>query len=354
MRPGRPFSPVSVSVPFLRATPSDGIGTELISAHATTQNKDNDDGSATTTTTTTGKHVRALMATVALASTCLLFSVPESFAATPTTTTTTTTTTPPTPSAGVVSSNNYRCPKLVASQTLGIQNVVRQSTKIPRPSALGSSEAAALYCPMKASDSYDDASEDAYRYSVRGLIYLPSGNNREDREDSNRSDGTQQQKQQQQQLSSALSTSSESSLVVTVRSSRDPSSSILLMGARIPMAQIESFPVSFVLSSGNFLMADTAWERSILDASDALSVTARVVCDKTSSNGGGSGNGSGNDSGCPSQELEGIGIARTLLVPNIGGDGGDDNDNDNDFRKVRGAASIRLGRATAPDPLYTW
>mmetsp|Transcript_825 Transcript_825/g.1886 ORF Transcript_825/g.1886 Transcript_825/m.1886 type:complete len:396 (+) Transcript_825:47-1234(+) len=272
----------------------------------------------------------------------LLLPVPSSYAATSTTATSTTT---------VEGYGSYNCPQFFASQTLGIQNVLREPTVRSPPSASAAasrssktgstaktvvspqtttstalwSSSSYSYCPTSRDEANEYGSDGEDNYSVRGLIYLPSNNEKD-------------KNSKEEYSSSSLS----SSLVVTVRSSENPSSSILLMGAKIPMEQIESFPISFALSSkspnNNFLMKDRDWEQSILDASNELYVTAKICSSSSSSS-----------SECKSPVFQGSGISRKLLVPNnkFGAD-------EDDFRTVRGAASIRLSETSTPDTLYTW
>ncbi|VEU41035.1 unnamed protein product [Pseudo-nitzschia multistriata] len=227
--------------------------------------------------------------------------------------------------------SSYNCPKYFESQTLGIQNVVRQPPASSPPAALLSnargntsktSGSLSSYCPAS-QDGGKEYNRDEEEYSVRGLIYLPSNNRMGSSMDNGKS------RNQQNPASS--------SLIVTVRTSENPSSSIPLMGARIPLAQIESFPISFVLSesSNNFLMADRSWERSVLDASNDLYVTAKICLDDGAR-------------GDPPL-FEGSGISRKILVPS----GLSENEEDG-FRAVRGAASIRMAGASVPDALYTW
>ena len=282
--------------------------------------------------------------TFALGVACfLLLPVPSSYAATTSTLTTTT-----------EDYGSYNCPQFFASQTLGIQNVLRQplspsTTVTSPPSALAAvsrssksrstsknavspqttttigSSSYYSYCPTSRDGANENGGDGEDNYSVRGLIYLPSNNDKGNKSKEGHS-------------------SSLSSLIITVRSSENPSSSIPLMGAKIPMPQIESFPISFALSSkspnNNFLMKDRDWEQSIFDASNELYVTAKI-CSTSSS--------ISSSSGCKSPVFQGSGISRKLLVPNnkFGAD-------EDDFRTVRGAASIRLSEASTPDTLYTW
>lgn len=248
--------------------------------------------------TTKTRNFANVVSAFAIASS-VFFSSPPSIAATTT---------------GVQDYSKYNCPQFYASQSLGIQSVVSAPYQaLPTsPSSLGKVCSAARDGTTPNGSEYEDLS------AVRGLIYLPSKNMKDiiAKQDQGRA-------------------KESSSLIITVRSSEDTSSSVAFLGAKIPLSEIEFFPVSVTLSraSNNFLMADQDWEQSILDASDNLYMTAKI-CDSRN---------------CGSPILEGRGIARKLLVPN-----NKFGENEDDFRTIRGAASIRLGDASTPDAIYTW
>lgn len=294
--------------------------------------------------------------------------------------------------------NGYGCPLSFASQSLGIQNVVLKESqrsvvteqpgatakrasavananakpspilfsgaKPPRVPGQAGGERAPL-CPVEAAEN--GGNDEAY--TIRGLVYLPSNNNKNGNSNNNNADTNSlppggQTKNESRGRPNAQNSSSNnrgnnnnyyyydddaSSLILTVSSSENPSSSIALMGARIPTRQIRSFPVSFALSrsSGNFLMVDESWEESILGATNDLYVTATICSpgpDEAAMPRSANGCGIGDH-----VVFQGRGTSRKLLVPNnrFGAD-------EDDFRTVRGAASIRMSRASTPDTLFTW
>ena len=161
-------------------------------------------------------------------------------------------------------------------------------------------------------------------------------------------------------------------LFITVRKQSASSLSInnlpILAGAKIPLSQIQSFPITFAIGKSNLLFfpdndyssneslsTQKQKQQQIWDAfirpSD-LEVMAKI-CPATSS--------INNDMEiCTNSDAKflGRGISKRLLLP-VGLFDDEDHDDDDDASAtttptIRASASIRLVRSSVPDRLFTW
>ena len=171
-----------------------------------------------------------------------------------------------------------------------------------------------------------------------------------------------------------------SSWIITVSTVTNPSS--ILAGSQIPMSQIHDFPISFSLFKSNLVVGNAAppasstgattaaatkavedsssrsssssipmsqeeqlWDTLILYYPKDLYVTAKI-CPKTTGS-----------IICTNEDAlyQGIGYSKLLFLPSPTSSlGSDENDDIDEFKLVRSAASIRLSQISTPDPLTTW
>ena len=233
---------------------------------------------------------------------------------------------PTTPAANL----EFKCPQSFSSQPLGIQSVVgiQQESPLQEQKADKTRKTSNSNFCMATSVSNNDN----FEYSIQGLIYLPSSSI------SSTSLRTTSIVNQKNRLPLF---ESDDYLMIEISTADKPST--VLAGAKIPMQQIQSFPISFSISKDNLITLpieddqkelEESWDNTVLYYRSDLYVTAKV-CPSSAV--------------CTSEDtkLQGRGFSKLLLLPGY-------SDNEEEFALRRAAASIRLSQSSKPDILFTW
>jgi hypothetical protein len=209
----------------------------------------------------------------------------------------------PQPSAAV----DLHCPQSFATQSLGIQNIIVAQKKTYVADSI-----------MQYTDSKNAGASNEVicrnlsagtELGINGLIFLPSPT--------------------VSRSGSLVEIPKDYSMVITVSSADDKSR--MIAGAKVPLSQIEGFPISFTLGKDNLVTDDG---QDFVEKSDSDIFVTVKVCP------------SSDDLPCMNSDalFQGIGISKMLLLP-----AGDDTD-----MKVRAATSIRLSKSSVPDILTSW
>jgi hypothetical protein len=263
--------------------------------------------------------------------------------------------------AGCFAFDDLPCPEYFATQSLGIQNVAALR------STIDANEDSSSYTTRRGSSSRrpasgrnnvhgvckqeakSDLSEEASTTeTVQGTIYLPSNNNDNDVYD-DRSWRDDKVYRNDNNLIIVGSSSSSSSYDNNNNKQQTIPDAYLAV-AKIPLSQIEAFPISFRLGSQNVLSSPSRSGSSGSSSSSAtLYVTAKICPNNNNNN---------NDIICKDDDAKffGRGTSRMLLLPGGGGEGSSFLDDEEETILVprRAAASIRLVKPTKSDAFYTW